>query len=293
MNNLALKKIHLHFISNLLCYNSFFSSRRIIRKEYILIILIFFSITAKAQFFTQNLGLTDLNPFPNDLGIYTPATSNRPPSTNYGTILGLRYWAGQGGSDWRTQLVFTTEKDFYFRQSNNTAGTVWSEWFKIYHSGNLNNSTSDFNANRLIAKELTINNNGIKVLLSASGNSYINSGNFGIGNMDPQNKLDVNGTIHSKEVKVDMIGWSDYVFKKDYVLPTLDEVEKHINENGHLQNIPSEKEVLKNGVNLGEMNAKLLEKIEELTLYIIDLNKKIKQQDEKLEEISQKTKIKK
>ena len=100
-------------------------------------------------------------------------------------------------------------------------------------------------------------------------------GNIGIGISNPQNKLDVNGTIHSKEVKVDMDGWSwpDFVFKKEYSLPTLEEVEKHIVEKGHLENIPSEEEVLKNGINLGEMNAKLLQKIEELTLYMIELKK--------------------
>ncbi|WP_316632566.1 hypothetical protein [uncultured Flavobacterium sp.] len=99
------------------------------------------------------------------------------------------------------------------------------------------------------------------------------TGNLGLGTLTPNNKLDVNGTIHSKEVKVDMIGWSDFVFKKEYNLPTLAEVEKHINEKGHLENIPSEEEVLKDGINLGEMNAKLLQKIEELTLYMIEMKK--------------------
>jgi len=111
------------------------------------------------------------------------------------------------------------------------------------------------------------------------------NGNVGIGTTNPQNKLDVNGTIHSKEVKVDMTGWSDFVFKKKYDLPTLQEVEKHIAEKGHLQNIPSEEDVLKNGINLGEMNAKLLQKIEELTLYIIQQNRKIYSQEDKIKEL--------
>jgi hypothetical protein len=105
------------------------------------------------------------------------------------------------------------------------------------------------------------------LILNAKG------GNVGIGTTTPDSKLAVNGTIHSKEVKVDMLGWPDYVFKKEYNLPTLEEVEKHINEKGHLENIPSEEEVLKNGINLGEMNAKLLQKIEELTLYMIEMKK--------------------
>ena len=101
------------------------------------------------------------------------------------------------------------------------------------------------------------------------------TGNVGIGTTNPQNKLDVKGTIRSQEVKVTLDGWSDFVFKKEYDLPTLAEVEKHIKEKGHLENIPSEKEVLENGISLGEMNAKLLQKIEELTLYSIQQSKEI------------------
>ncbi|WP_426484977.1 hypothetical protein [Flavobacterium sp. 2] len=113
-------------------------------------------------------------------------------------------------------------------------------------------------------------------------------GNVGIGTINPANKLDVNGTIHSKEVKIDMNGWSDFVFKKDYDLPTLQEVEKHITEKGHLENIPSEEEVLKNGINLGEMNSKLLQKIEELTLYMIEQNKTIEELKQEIKNIKSK-----
>ncbi len=113
-----------------------------------------------------------------------------------------------------------------------------------------------------------------KMELDASQFSFM-YGKVGIGKKNPSNELDVNGTIHSKEVKVDMDNWSDFVFKKEYTLPTLEEVEKHIAEKGHLENIPSEEEVLKNGINVGEMNAKLLQKIEELTLYIIEQNREI------------------
>lgn len=104
---------------------------------------------------------------------------------------------------------------------------------------------------------------------------YKNTGNVGIGITTPKNKLEVNGTIRSKEVKVDMDSWPDFVFKKEYDLPTLEQVETHIKEKGHLANIPSEAEAVKEGISLGEMNAKLLQKIEELTLYVIDLNKKV------------------
>ncbi|QIY91091.1 cell wall anchor protein [Chryseobacterium gallinarum] len=90
--------------------------------------------------------------------------------------------------------------------------------------------------------------------------------------------------IKAQQVKVEnpaANGWADYVFKKDYKLRSLEEVEKHISEKGHLPNIPSAKEVEKNGINLGEMDAKLLEKIEELTLYSIQQNKQL-QEDRKV-----------
>ncbi|MHC0446382.1 hypothetical protein ACWA1F_13310 [Flavobacterium sp. 3-218] len=120
-----------------------------------------------------------------------------------------------------------------------------------------------------------MNNNIVFGTAGAEKMRIDKSGNLGIGTKNPANKLDVNGTIHSKEVKVDMTGWSDFVFKKEYNLPTLKQVEKHITEKGHLENIPNEEEVLKNGINLGEMDSKLLQKIEELTLYVIEQNKRL------------------
>lgn len=106
------------------------------------------------------------------------------------------------------------------------------------------------------------------------------NGNVGIGISNPINKLDVNGVIHAKEVKVDLQNWPDYVFEKEYKLNSLEEIERHISEKGHLPNIPSAEEVIKNGINLGDINVKLLEKIEELTLYSIEQNKQIKKLQE-------------
>lgn len=87
------------------------------------------------------------------------------------------------------------------------------------------------------------------------------------------NGLDVNGTIHAKEVKVDLTGWSDFVFAPTFKLKPLTEVEQYIKTNGHLPEIPSATEVEQKGVNLGVMQAKLLQKVEELTLYTIEQNK--------------------
>jgi hypothetical protein len=106
----------------------------------------------------------------------------------------------------------------------------------------------------------------------------------GIGTTNPQNLLDVNGTIRAKEVKVES-GWADFVFKPDYQLKPLAEVEQFITTNGHLPEIPTEKEVAQNGVSLGEMNAKLLQKVEELTLYLIKQDGEIKSLNKKNEEL--------
>lgn len=100
------------------------------------------------------------------------------------------------------------------------------------------------------------------------------NGNVGIGTATPREKLSVNGNIRAKEVKVEIQNWPDYVFTKEYTLPSLAETEKHIKEKGHLPGIPSVAEINANGMDVGEMNAKLLKKIEELTLYVIFLNKK-------------------
>lgn len=141
------------------------------------------------------------------------------------------------------------------------------------------------NDNQNISTDINLNGGGNNLNLLAT---ITREGNFGIGIATPSNKLDVNGTIHSKEVKVDMSGWPDFVFKKEYNLPNLTEVEKHITEKGHLKDIPNEEEVLKNGLNLGEINAKLLQKIEELTLYAIEQNKKIDNLEKRLEKVEKK-----
>ncbi|MDD6209887.1 MAG: hypothetical protein PUB21_04695 [Bacteroidales bacterium] len=110
----------------------------------------------------------------------------------------------------------------------------------------------------------------------------LGNGNIGIGKLTPQYKLDVNGVIHAKEVVLTETNGADFVFDKDYCLPDLQSVEEHIKEHRHLPEIPSADDMKKNGVGIVELNIKLLQKIEELTLYIIDQEKKLSSQNERI-----------
>jgi hypothetical protein len=111
------------------------------------------------------------------------------------------------------------------------------------------------------------------------------NGNLGIGTTTPKERLSVNGKIRAHEIRVETASWPDYVFAKDYKLPSLQETEKHINENGHLPGIPSAQDVKTNGIDLGEMHAKLLQKIEELTLHVIEQNKQLQLQNRRINEL--------
>ncbi|OJJ18616.1 hypothetical protein BKI52_23685 [marine bacterium AO1-C] len=102
--------------------------------------------------------------------------------------------------------------------------------------------------------------------------------------------LSVNGKVRATEVKV-YTGWADYVFEEGYQLRSLEEVEAHINQNGHLPDVPSAKVVEKNGIFVGEMNATLLRKIEELTLYMIESNKATKALQKEVANLKKENKV--
>ena len=135
------------------------------------------------------------------------------------------------------------------------------------------------------AQVLLIDGNEIDTL--SSGGLYLNNntdfdvilamggGSVGIGTSTPGNfRLAVVGSIRATEIVVET-GWSDHVFKPDYELLSLEQVEAHINKHGHLPDIPSAKQVSEHGVKVGEMESKLLLKVEELTLHLIDMNKRL------------------
>lgn len=112
----------------------------------------------------------------------------------------------------------------------------------------------------------------------------IQNGNVGIGTALPDEKLTVKGKIHAEEVRIDLsVPAPDYVFANDYKLKTLQEVEAYIKQNSHLPEIPSAKEIEKNGLMLAEINMSLLKKIEEMTLYMIEIKKENQNQNKEIE----------
>ena len=115
--------------------------------------------------------------------------------------------------------------------------------------------------------------------------SLTQSGNLGIGILIPGERLSVNGNIRAKEIKVEVNYWPDYVFRDDYPLRSLSQLERYIKDNGHLPEIPDAASVGDQGISLGEMNKLLLKKIEELTLHLIAQDKKVSELSDKVKEL--------
>jgi hypothetical protein len=120
-------------------------------------------------------------------------------------------------------------------------------------------------------------NTALNVILATGG------GNVGIGTTTPNNKLDVNGVVRANEVIVET-GWADYVFNEDYNLKPLEEVEAFIKENKHLPSLPSASNIQDKGAHVAELMTKMMEKIEELTLYSIQQKKEIDALKKRLDE---------
>ncbi|MBC7440378.1 MAG: hypothetical protein H7250_10390 [Flavobacterium sp.] len=147
--------------------------------------------------------------------------------------------------------------------------------------GNTQNSDMAFSTNG-ISPQLILKhsgNVGIGTLLPTS-KLEIQGGDVKIGNVSTPAgyKLYVEQGILTEKVKVAVAtsaAWADYVFANDYKLKPLSEVESFIKDNNHLPNVPSAKELVKEGLDLGKMQATQMEKIEELTLYLIEMKKEI------------------
>jgi hypothetical protein len=201
------------------------------------------------------------------------------------------------------QADFQINGTLYVRKTNGIAYQGYNKWFTLsdrngyssliwfgYYDGSVWRSTH----NSVKTSSITASNNGLLFLTSnslpGSGNELTDltekmrltpDGKLGVGITSPKERLEVNGNaiiegnLEVQKVKVTAQPGSvpDYVFSKDYALRTIPELEAFIKANSHLPNIPNANEIETNGQNLGEMQLKLLEKIEELTLYLIEENR--------------------
>lgn len=95
----------------------------------------------------------------------------------------------------------------------------------------------------------------------------------------------VNGRLYAKEIHVKTNVWGDFVFDKDYALLSLSDLENYIKEHKHLPGVPSESEVIEKGINVSDMNVILMQKVEELTLYMIEQDKKIRELEKEVKEL--------
>jgi len=143
----------------------------------------------------------------------------------------------------------------------------------------------ELSANRDLGANVWNYENGY--LRFATGNSeqmrITSDGKIGIGTISPSEKLSVNGNVRAKKIIISQTGWPDYVFDSSYSLRSLSEVERFISKYKHLPDMPSVKEVEEKGISVGDNQAMLLKKIEELTLYIIQQGKEIEILKKKIE----------
>jgi hypothetical protein len=174
------------------------------------------------------------------------------------------------------------------------AGSEDGDQDALYNGYSLNNTQYLMKLGKNIqtvdqSVKFSIDNNGA-VVISNSGNTAaltINTGGQKAFEIKDENgdeilQLDNDGLLHSREIRVDALTWPDYVFSKEYELKPLSEVAQFIEAKGHLPNIPSEKEILEKGINVSEMQQLQMEKIEELTLYLIEMDKKVSELENKV-----------
>jgi len=168
------------------------------------------------------------------------------------------------------------------RQGSTTAGfTLGGDGLSLFGWGANNPYIEWINSGGTRQGYMGWNPNRLSLVLENGYNFTVEGGNVGIGNTNPDAKLAVTGQVHAQEVKVSVVvPGPDYVFEKNYKLPTLEELKVYINQNKHLPGVPTAAEMEKNGVLLGEMNMVLLKKVEELSLYVIELERRLKKIEE-------------
>lgn len=208
----------------------------------------------------------------------TATTPTNPPSSESGSITLV---SGLSNTSPRPAISAGTMPNGEIRSSNGTNDLLDDGFIRLSAGGGSHGNVKSYIE---LSGYSTIPDMNKNIVFGTSGIERMRidpDGKVGIGTSSPDEKLTVKGKIHTQEIRVDMAGplVPDYVFANDYKLKTLQEVEAFIAQNSHLPEIPSAQEIEKNGLMLAEMNMSLLKKMEEMTLYMIEQNKRI----EKLE----------
>jgi hypothetical protein len=194
--------------------------------------------------------------------------------------VGLGTTTPRGVLDVRGTTFLGTSGNFIFHAGNELNYMYESEqnegWWINYRGTGNKDQFRDFHIG---------NGKGNSVLMVDGSISSV-----GIGTSNPDSKLDVRGKIKATEIEITAPQTADFVFEEDYQLKPLSEVEQFVKENKHLPEIPSAKKMEKDGVNLAEMNKLLLQKVEELTLYLIEKDKRVSQLEKEILEIKKKIK---
>jgi len=206
------------------------------------------------------------------LGTTVPGSELHIYRNNHNAVLRL----DNNGFGYRSGIEFFRQRAS--DQSHVGAAAIWTDSRDTYN-GNL-----IFHVNTACNVGSGASGNYKRLTMDSDTGFLFEGGRVGIGVQADTYKLEVAGTIRAKEIIV-ASDWADFVFDEDYKLPSLSEVETHIAEFGHLPGIPSGAEVEEQGVSLGEMNARLLQKVEELTLYTLKQDATINQQHDEIEEL--------
>ena len=179
-------------------------------------------------------------------------------------------------TSFQTETLTVTDDVIFNNLAGNTTQVV-----TVDNNGELSTtsfSTLQDNLGNHTASQ-NLNLNGYRIINTGNnGGIFINANNnVGIGTLNPIHELSVNGTIQAKELIVTTLAadWPDFVFDPEYKLTSLHELGKYIESEKHLPGVPSANEIGEEGIKISEMNAVLLQKVEELTLYVIELQKQI------------------
>lgn len=151
--------------------------------------------------------------------------------------------------------------------------TGWQHLFVLRHSTTNNNYQLQIAAGFAQNSRLFFRKIAVSDLVSPVSSPWFEIATRGTNVFTGNQKI--NGSLYANSIYVQQTVWSDHVFYPGYTLMPLTDLESFIHKNKHLPEVPTTKEVLKNGVNVSDMNALLLKKVEELTLYVIDLQKEI------------------